>query len=995
MYSLFAEIPFLDRERAETDLTPFLSSGRAGLPEQVAVILRNSPDPQRTVLALSRFLEAVTNTDAVLDRMLKKPEFLRRIAAIFSQSHFLSDVLYRNPGHADWLCDSVSLGHTRSADEMRADMAGFDGMNDGVAAQCLAMRRFQQRELLRIALRDVYAHASLASVTEDLSNLADAMLDTAILAARSELDERYGRPMAQSSDRESTFVVLAMGKLGGRELNFSSDIDLLFIYSDEGNTEGGRQRSVDNVEYFKKLGERVIKILSEQTAEGFLFRVDMRLRPFGRSGPLASSFDAALEYYATYGRAWERQAMIKARACAGHIATGQAFIDRIRSFVFPKYFDDATLEDIRNTKQQTEMQIARQGLAEYEVKLGPGGIRDIEFTVQMLQLLNGGRWPELRTTNTLKAIEVLEQCDSLTHFESEALVRNYQFLRHVEHRIQIEDGRQCHAMPSDPALLDDLARRLGYADHDVFLGHYRTRTHETRKILERFLAAKGGGNLWVGDLLNPFSDGEAGLAKLVELGFLDAKRGRAELLTLAAGDEAHPFLRHVHQQFTAIAPFLLEALAQTAHPDAALTRLAQVMVKIKAPGALYELLRADPGLCEYLVMLADNSEYLCRTLIRDPGLFDLLTDAEALDVASSPLSLKRQLSALKEAVASQAALYRLRDGEMLRVAMRELGHRISVAEVGDELTQLAEIVLEEALQLAREKVAARSGPCTIPFAILGLGKFGGWEMGYGSDLDLLFVYEGGRADEMEMAPSEYFAAMASHTLKILKEPSSYGLLYDIDARLRPDGNKGVLAIDHETLEDYFRQDAQPWERLALMKVRAVAGERGFAMRAERIAKEVAFSERLDRPALEHINDLRRRAQAQTSVLDLKRWEGGISDIEFATRFLQLRHAADWPELKRGDVLGALDIMRDYELADRDLCQTLRRAYPELRRILNRIRMMDGGKSMLMPAEEAAQADLAARLGIEGRLIDYVDERRHKVAEIYNRVLQEALESADA
>lgn len=993
MHSLFVDIPFLDRERAETDLAPFLSDERDGLPGFVAEVLEASPDPQRTVLGLNRFLESSPDRGVVLDRMAGQPEFLRRIAAIFSQSHFLSDVLYRNPGHADWLCDSVSLEQTRTAGELRADLNQFEGMEGNLKSRGLAMRRFQQRELLRIALRDVYGHASVASVTEDLSNLADAMLDTAISSAKLELDERYGKPLSHTPENEAAFVVLAMGKLGGRELNFSSDIDLLFMYSDEGQTAGGRQRSVENVEYFKKLGERVIKLLSEQTPEGFLFRVDMRLRPFGRSGPLASSFDAALEYYATYGRAWERQALIKARACAGHLPTGQAFIERIRSFVFPKYFDDATLEDIRNTKQQTEMQIARQGLAEYEVKLGPGGIRDIEFTVQMLQLLNGGRWPELRTTNTLQAIQALVRCESLSPFESEALIRNYQFLRRVEHRIQIEDGRQCHALPSDPNLLDALARRLGYPDHEVFLGHYRSCTQETRRILERFLAAKGGGNLWVGDLLNPFSEGEAGLDKLVELGFRDPKRGRAELLTLAAGDEAHPFLRHVHQQFSAIAPFVLEALSQTAHPDAALARLAQVLVQIKAPGALYELLRADPGLCEYLVMLADNSEYLCRILIRDPGLFDLLTDAQALDSASSPLSLKRQLSALKEAVASQAALYRLRDGEMLRVAMRELGHRITVAEVGDELTQLAETVLEETLALARERVAARSGPCAIPFAILGLGKFGGWEMGYGSDLDLLFVYEGGHADSLEMAPSEYFAAMASHTLKILKEPSSYGLLYDIDARLRPDGNKGVLAIDHETLEDYFRQDAQPWERLALMKVRAVAGERSFAKRAERIAKDVAFSGRLDRAALERINDLRRRAQAQTSILDLKRWEGGISDIEFATRFLQLRHAAEWPELKRGDVLGALDIMRDYELASRDLCQTLRRAYPELRRILNRIRMMDGGKSMLMPSEEAARADLAARLGIEEDLMDYVETRRRKVAEIYNAVFQEAWEAA--
>lgn len=997
MHAGFEHIPFADAAKAQAHLAAVLAHDRPGLDGLLAQALAECADPDRALTWLVRFLDRCLSARSETALMAASPKYLRLLLTVFSQSYFLSDILFRHPEYASWLWSEADLTRERPRDEMLAEflrneaaMASFDA--------CLpAMRRFRQREILRIASRDIFMHAPVASVTKDLSNLADTMLEVALRAAERELRERFGAPMAATSEtgaQRAEFVVIALGKLGGCELNFSSDIDLLFLYADEGETASGRNGSVSNAEYFKKLGERIIRALSEQTAEGLIFRVDMRLRPYGRSGPLAVAFDTALQYYLDCGRAWERQALIKARPCAGHLPLGHAFLDRLRSFVFPRYFDDATLEDILETKRRTEAMIAEAGESEREVKLGRGGIRDIEFTVQMLQLLNGGRWPDLRTATTLEAIDRLGRRECIRPLDAATLASNYVFLRQVEHRLQIEDGRQCHTLPEDPKALDQFGRRLGYHDGASFMNVYRDRTRETRRILEKFLAMKGSGHLWVGDLLNPHSDGEAGIVRLRDFGFRDPERARRELLQLATGTDRHPFRRHVHQQFSAITPFLLNALSFTAHPDVILMRLGQILARLRAPATLYELLLTHPVLCHFLVTLLANSEYLCGLLIRDPGLLDLVSSVEALDIASTRESLEAELNALKSAVESEAALYRLRDGETLRVAMRDLVRNITVAQVGDELTQLAEVILEDALRQARAKVAQRLGPCDAPFAVLGLGKLGGREMGYGADLDLVFVYD---ADAAAGHPSAaaYFTEVAAQTIRILKEPTRYGLLYQIDTRLRPDGSKGVLAIDPQQLEEYYCVRAQPWERFALMKARAVAGDADFAARVEALARDTAFATPLDCDTMAHIDLLRSKMVAQAAPGDIKKQEGGLAELEYTVRCRQLMHARHWPELKRGGVFAALDILEERRAMTSEDCDVLRRAYAELRRILNRLRMMHGNQASTLPESPEDQADLAARLGIKEDLTMYVRAHCARVHAIYEAIRMEIADGAAA
>lgn len=991
---MFKDVPFDNRAQAEERLLAVLESHREGLADILHAHLKECADPDRVLVSLQRFLEAAMGPQTHLALMATAPRYTLLLVTIFDQSHFLTDIICRNPEYTLLIWEEVDLSEARPVEsmlhELQAQLAAFPDF----VTRCQSMRRFKRREILRIGVRELYSHASMASITEDLSNLADAALEAAVLSGMDDLRPRYGAPKAVDGVTDATFAIIAMGKLGGRELNFSSDIDLLFIYSSEGETTGGSSGRLSNAEYFIKLGERVIKAISEQTAEGRVFRVDMRLRPYGRMGSLAVNIDACVDYYEHYGRAWERQALIKARTAAGDRALGERFIEATRPFVFPRYFDDETLEDIRETKRQMEALIEERGQTETEVKQGRGGIRDVEFTVQILQLLNGGKIPTLRTRNTLEAIRVLGEQQLLRPFEATELASNYVFMRQVEHRLQIEGSQQVHVLPEDPKSLDVLARRLGFASSDAFMRVYRDRAAATRDILERFLSVEGSGNLWVSDLLNRFSEGDVAKRRLAELGFKHVERAREEFIQLCNGPAERPHSLHVRQQFYSFAPGLIRSLVSSSRPDENLLRLSQVFAKFHAPGPIFEILRLQPELCDLLVALVANSEFLSSVLMRDPGLFDSFGVEGALDVPTRRDQLERDLEALRNAYDAAAAEYRLRDGELLRIGLRELLGGVDVVEIGQELTLLAEVILASVVARAKDAVTRRFGACQAGFAVLALGKLGGCEMGYGSDLDLLFVYDGDAPVPESTSRIEYFTAFASHVIRILKEPTRHGLLYDVDSRLRPEGNKGMLTVSAARLAEYYRNEAHAWELLALMKVRAVAGDMDFASRVEEEVRAIAFNLPLSRDNLERIEEIREKLVGSTSPLNLKKGEGGIAELEFAVRLLQLRHVEAHPELRRPDVMGALSTLRGAGLIGQDDADAIEQAYLLLRRIENRIRIRHGrSETALLPEDQDACAELAERLGIEGDLVELVARHKLRVHGIYERILEDLLARA--
>lgn len=983
------QITFTEPEASRRRLARLLERGGPGLEEHLSRALSESADPDSVLKALERFLEETKQPGAVLSRMAREIPYTRLLAAMFDQSHYLTDILCRRPEYEPWLANEAEFDNARPSEEMAAEMNQWLEDCRSLEDCGRAMRQYKQREILRIAAREVFVHVPLASLTEDLSNLADAALQVAVRIGLRELDRRYGKPIVREPSgemRDVAFVVIGLGKLGGRELNFSSDIDLLFLYSDETETTGGASGVLSTLDYYQKLGEYIIKLVSEQTAEGHFFRIDMRLRPYGRSSPLAISLARALEYYSGYAQAWERQALIKARPCAGDITLGQRFTEQTRPLVFPRYFDDETLDAIRQIKQQTEALVAGRGEAGIEVKLGRGGIRDIEFTVQMLQMLNGGRMPDLRTGSTLDAIKALGLRGHLSPFEATSLASIYTFLRRIEHRLQIEGSQQRHVLPPEGPALDRFARRLGYKSGKSFMAAYRDHTREARAILDKFLTVEGAGTLWTYDLLSLQAEGRIGMERLAQYGFQDPQKARDEFRLLSAGPENEPYAFHVREQFAAVAPTLIEALAESGDPDGNLVRLGRILSNLRAPGSVYETLKGTPRFCRYLVTLVSNSEYLSEILIRDPGLFDVFGSSTVLDRAPSKHELRAQLALLQSAYEPAAAPYRFRDEQVLRVGMRELFTGAGVVEIGHELTHVAEVLLEYALEQARAAVLQRYGPADGPFAILALGKFGGAEMGYGSDLDLVFVYSGDAAVESGMAPSEYYAALAAKVIQCLKGHTRYGRLYDIDARLRPDGKKGVLAVSRRRLSEYYLTEAQPWERLALTKVRYVAGDETFSREVETEARELAFSLPLTAETLKALGETRKKVIKAAAPRDLKRAEGGIGDIEFIVRLLQLRDAEKHPDLKRGDVLGALDALGRHRLMPEAHYRGLHDAYLLLRRVENRIRMMHGRSESQLPENEEELADLARRLEMDDAAAR-VEQARKTVRTAYDDVFR--------
>ncbi len=990
----FESIRFEDRAGAESRLAAILDGTSDLLSESLAAAFAEAADASRVLVRLERFLDSAGAPDATLNAMADSPDLARMACSIFDHSLFLTDILCKHPEYLDWLWNETDLNHPLEKNALLIEVRALVAEADSVTQSHAVLRRIHRREILRIGVRDVYCYASVPSVTEDLSNLADVMAEAALDIASEAMRARYGSPrvVAQNGETsEATFVVLGMGKLGGRELNFSSDIDLIFVFSDDGETTGGTSKPIHNTEFFHRLGEQLIKALADQTAEGQVFRVDMRLRPYGRMASLATSLNGCLNYYEMQGRPWERQALIKVRPIAGDLALGERLIELTRPFVFPKYFDDSTLEDIRETKRMAEAQTAEKGQTENEVKLGRGGIRDIEFTVQMLQLLNGGRQPKLRSTNTLDAIEILGEEGLLTAFEALTLSRNYVFLRQVEHRLQIEGSQQRHALPTDPHDLDDFGRRLGYQSGDAFMVGYRDRSVETRRILDRFFDTKGSGDLWVTELLNPNAESEHGLDKLQGLGFVNPKSARDELARLANGDSGRPHSAHVRRTFRTVAPLLIEAVSAAPSPDATLVRLGQVIANIQAPGAIYEILVNDTSLCGSLVTLVSNSHYLADLIIRDPGLFDTFGQGQRLVDELTQEQVEEDLSFLKSAHDSSGALYRMRNAQTLRIGMRELLQGVDVVTVGRELTLVADLCVRDVLETAREKTAERYGPTEGGFVVLGLGKQGGREMGYGSDLDLIFVYDSEAESTDTVAAVERFSALAAHMIKAIKGLTQFGMLYDIDARLRPDGSKGALVVSSDRLSEYYSNEAQGWERMALLKARAVAGNDPFRARIEEEAHELAYSTPFTHEDFVQAEKIRKQLSAKASPLDIKKAEGGIAELEFAIRFLQLHYGKEDRKLRTASVLEALPALHNAELLSAEDKTALHDTYLLFRRVENRIRMMDGKGGSALPKDKAQQQELAARLNIQADLGELIATQKEKIHKFYEATLAKVLD----
>ncbi len=990
--------------------------------------LRRVPDPDLALNNLERFAQGVLDRRFLLGLFRDNPRVLHLALTIFGSSQFLSDILVRHPQLFEWLLEPGIVREPKRKDELSDEAARLTAAASTPERKWSALRRFKVQEILRIGLQDLLGRQILVGVTAELSNLADVILETAYRLSCLEMSRRHGRPELPDGPRGTrpcAFVILGLGKLGGQELNFSSDIDLVFVYEGEGETsglagtEGSRNGRISNHEFFRKVGELLVKGLSEASPEGHIYRVDLRLRPEGRTGSIVTSLRSCEIYYEAWGQTWERQALIKARPVAGDLALGEAFLRMVSPFVYRQYLDFGALEEIRAMKDRINLAVAQDRRARRNVKLGYGGIREIEFLVQGLQLLHGGKNPWVREANTLRALHRLAGQGILADQEYETLVRAYTFLRRLEHRLQIIHDRQTHTLPEEPRELLGLARRMGYHPPEhadpvaSLLAEYERHSRAVRALYDAFLQSvrpEAEAEEGSADELSLFFSADLGVEqlrpRLLAVGFEDVERALRNLISIREGQPFAHYAPEARRALARIAPALIERLRSVPDPDLALTTFERFVATVAARTTFLTLLADTPELVGLLVQLFGTSEFLSATLLRYPDLLDALLSPEPAasrgreQVAAD---LARALGAAGPGSAKLDALRRVKRAEELRIGLQDILDRSNVTQTHRRLTALAEGCLGAALELAERDLAERFGKADpAGFAIAGMGKLGGMELGYASDLDVLFIYrEGGTTTGPErISHQEYFSRLADRVSKLLTSITQEGSAYRVDARLRPGGQKGELAVPLAAFETHFDRLADLWERQAYIKARPVAGDPGVG--AEFLDRVRRFVYETPPPAdlAERIQVMRQRMETERAPAGrgrgahVKLGSGGIVDIEFVAQYLQILHGRSHPPLQTPSTLAALSAAGAAGLLSGQDAATLEDSYGFLRRVENRLRIVADLSLNTLPGVPAKLEKLAKRLGYmpvgervarEQFLDDYAMHTR-RVRTIYERIL---------
>lgn len=989
--------------------------------------LKRVPDPDLALNNLERFNQSVLDRRFLLGLFRDNPRILHLLLTIFGSSQFLSDILVRHPQLFEWLLEPGVIRQPKGKEELSDEADRAVSGASSLERKWSSLRRLKVQEILRIGLQDLLGRQILAGITEELSNLADVILEMAYQISRAELCQRHGLPQLTDESgrtRECAFVVLGLGKLGGRELNFSSDIDLVFVYEGEGETAGipgaggARLGRISNQEFFRKLGEMVAKGVGETSPEGHLYRVDLRLRPEGRSGGIAASLRTCEIYYEAWGQTWERQALIKARPVAGDLALGEKFQRMVVPFVYRQYLDFGALDEIRAMKERINLAVREDRRARRNVKLGYGGIREIEFLVQGLQLLHGGKNPWVREANTLRALHRLSGQGLVADADYEVLVRAYTFLRQLEHRLQILHDRQTHTLPEAPRDLVSLARRMGYQPPEhpdpaaSLLEEYGRHTGAVRALYDAFLqGAASRGEEPVGQPADPVAvffsadlPAEELRGRLAPVGFEDLDRALRNFQAIREGQPFAHYPPQTRRALAQLAPALVAALADVPDPDLALNTFERFIASVAARTTFVTLLAETQGLLTLLVRLFGTSEFLSATLLHYPELLDALLAPEPAArhgrerVAAD---LARALAGAPAGSGRLDALRRVKKAEELRIGLQDILDRADVTQTHLNLTHLAEACLETALQMGERDLADRFGMPDPPgFAIVGLGKLGGLELGYASDLDVVFVYrQEGRTNGPErISHTEYFSKLSDRVAKILTTITQEGSAYRVDTRLRPGGQKGEVALPLAAFKTHFTRLAELWERQAYIKARPVAGDPGvceaFVAQTHRFVYEAPEQADLaDRiQAMRHRMEVERAGSAGKGA-HVKLGSGGIVDIEFLAQYLQLRHGRTHPSLRTPSTLETLRALAAEDLLPAVDAAALEDSYRFLRRVENRLRIVADLSVNTLPVAPARLEKLAKRMGYRSQgagsareqFLDDYASHTGRVRAIYNRV----------
>lgn len=859
----------------------------------------------------------------------EQADFLRKLGLVWAGSQFVAQACSRDPQLLEDLLTSGDLLGDYAVGELadKARRALADATDDADLA--IALRRLRRREMVRIAWRDLAGWARVEEVLEDLSALADACVSVTLERLMAWQCRDEGVPKTANGQPQQ-LVVLGMGKLGARELNFSSDIDLIFAYP-ESVESPVRRGGLSHEEFFIRLSQRLIQALNDVTGEGFVYRVDMRLRPYGDSGPLAMSFEALEDYYQSQGREWERYAMVKARPLAGTPEACVELENLLRPFVYRRYLDFGAFEQLREMKVMIQRELERRGLHQ-DIKLGPGGIREVEFIVQAFQLVRGGREPALRERSLLKVLTTLAKLNLLPEFAAQRLAEAYRFLRRVENRLQAYADQQTHQLPEDEEGRLRLACMLGYAEWQTFLRALDKQRRFVHGQFEQVFSApqaettKAGATdinfeaLWAGVL-----DETVAKHLLAEIGCEDCE----EILRRLAAFRDSSALRSLgvrgRPRMDRLIPLLLGAVTETAAPTRTFVRVLEVIEAIAGRSAYLALLVEHPMALSQLVSLCAASPWITEQLARHPLLLDELLDPRHLYNPPDRAALERQLAVRMAQIDAgdleqqMDALRQFQKAAVLRVAAADVMGVTPLMVVSDHLTDIAEVVLQQVLTLSWRHLVkkhgvpggrAGGGERPVGFTILAYGKLGGIELGYGSDLDLVFLHHDqagankadGRTDgQKPMDNDVFYARLGQRIIHFLNTLTPAGVLYEVDMRLRPSGASGLLVSNLEAYAEYQRNEAWTWEHQALVRARVVTGDHDLAQAFAAVRREVLGRKR-DPQALQcEVREMRERmrlelADRDPEHFDLKQGRGGIADIEFMVQYHVLRYAHAHPGL---------------------------------------------------------------------------------------------------
>jgi glutamate-ammonia-ligase adenylyltransferase len=864
MPRLLEEIAFRDPARATADLQRIERRIQPAPDARLPFLLASCPDPDAALHYLARMSEEHGDN---LHELIADAPALHYLITVASNSRFLADEVLRHPEWIEELTAAPDEMHrVRSREDFTSTLARWIGTSEGVpAARLLAL--FRRHELLRILLRDALGYGALSEVTEELSNLADAILDTAYRRIRVELTTRYGVPRltnAAGDSEECAFSVLALGKLGGRELNYSSDIDLMFVYGGNGETDG--PASISNKEFFKKVANQYTDLLSTYTSEGLCYRVDLRLRPDGRLGEVVISLDGAKSYYQSRARDWELQMLIKARVAAGESGPGSELFDLVEPRIYQSTTDFSAVEAVSATRERIhEKAAAKRGGSAQDVKLTRGGIRDIEFLVQCLQRLHGGREPWVRHGGTLLALFRLRDKGLLSEAEYSKLAGAYQFLRHLEHRLQFYDDRQTHSLPADPAELELIARRMpasllsGSATADRLIRELNRHLESVQETYERVIHSQQP--LYY----SPVARGPA----LDEIPVPD----------VPAAPPASNLVRFLDKS----APALGRQVA-TATLGRGFKAFESFLEHVVARPSLLAMLDASPQLAQDVIDIFENSPHFAEELIRAPELVGEIARIRAGTPSRPPRA---------EDLETPQQLRRYFRSEMLRIQSESICLSRPIFETLGRTSNLADIVIAAAYRIAVQQVLETLRPSNASYhprdqmMVIALGRLGMREFDLGSDADLNFVVPDADATELN-----FWTRVANRMIDVIGAYTGEGTMFSVDTRLRPNGREGPLVQAVSGYLDYFENRAEAWEGITYMKSRAVAGNIDAATQFLNRLQEVDWR-RYGQSGRSRANlrEMRARLEAeQGSSNPLKAGFGGYYDIDFALMYLRLRSA---------------------------------------------------------------------------------------------------------